>query len=63
MTYALETRADNSVTKRLTTTTEMNILQTIDGKTLRDHIRNDTIREMCDVREVVDREGTNGTTL
>lgn len=41
------------MTKRLTRTTEMKILRTIACKTLRKRIRNDIIREMCGVRDVV----------
>ncbi|XP_044749778.1 uncharacterized protein LOC123310376 [Coccinella septempunctata] len=47
LTYAAETRAETSETKRKMRTTEMRILRTIRGITLRDRIRNtDTLREL-----------------
>lgn len=53
MTYAADTRADNSVTKRYVRSTEMRILRNITGHTLRDRIRNDEIRQKCNVQDVV----------
>jgi hypothetical protein len=53
LTYGIETRADTVRTKSLLRTTEMKTLRKIAGKTLRDRVRNDKIREMCDVQDVV----------
>lgn len=53
MTYAVETRADTSKTKHLLRKTEMRVLRTITGKTLRDRIRSETIRETCKVQDIV----------
>lgn len=53
MTYAVETRAENSTTKRITRTAEMRVLRSIAGYTLRDHQRNEDIRERCNVQDIV----------
>lgn len=53
MTYAAETRAESSKTKRLMRTTEMKILRSITGKTLRDRIRSEDIRTTCETQDVV----------
>lgn len=53
LTYAVETRAENTITKRLLRTAEMRILRSIAGYTLFDHKRNEEIREICDIQDVV----------
>lgn len=53
LTYAAETRAETSHTKRLLRTTEMKVLRSIRGISLRDRVRNeDTLRE-TGVQDVV----------
>ena len=53
MTYAIETRAENSTMKRLLRTTEMSVLRGITGCSLRDHIRSNDIRTQCGILDVV----------
>lgn len=53
MTYAIETRAENTTTKRLLRTTEMRTLRSMSGFTLLDRKRNEEVREMCEVQDVV----------
>ncbi|XP_044754993.1 uncharacterized protein LOC123313947 [Coccinella septempunctata] len=53
MTYAIETRADNKRTKSILRTTEMKILITISGYTLRDRKRNTAILEECQIQDIV----------
>lgn len=53
LTYAAETRADTSKTKRIMRTTEMKILRRIQGINLRDRVRRTTIRENCKIQDVV----------
>ncbi|XP_044744146.1 uncharacterized protein LOC123306294 [Coccinella septempunctata] len=53
LTYAAETRAETSTTKRMARTTEMRILRSIKGITLRDHVRSSDIREELEVQDVV----------
>ena len=47
MTYAVETRAETRITKRLLRTTEIKTLRQIIGCTLRDRVRNDDIKQRC----------------
>jgi len=53
MTYAAETRADTRRTKAILRTTEMRILRTIVGCTVRDRVRNEQIRNICDIYDIV----------
>lgn len=53
MTYAIETRAENTITKRLLRTTEMRTLRSIAGYTLYDQKRSEEIREICEIQDVV----------
>lgn len=53
MTYAAETRAETSATKRKMRTAEMKILRTIKGTTLHDRIRNEDTRRELGVQDVV----------
>ena len=52
-TYAIETRAENSTTKRLLRTSKMRTLRGITGCSLRDHIRSNDIRTQCGILDVV----------
>lgn len=58
MTYGIETRADNQVTKNALRTAEMKILRNALGFTLRDRKRNEEIRNICGVQDIV-RWGRN----
>lgn len=53
MTYAAETRAETTTTKRILRTTEMKTLRAITGNTLRDRRRNEDIRRDCETQDVV----------
>lgn len=53
MTYAAETRADTRKTKEIARVSEMKILRSIVGCSLRNRIPNTEIRETCDVQDVV----------
>ncbi|XP_044750499.1 uncharacterized protein LOC123310880 [Coccinella septempunctata] len=53
LTYTAETRAETSTIKRIARTTEMRILRSIKGETLRDHVRSSDIREELEVQDVV----------
>ena len=46
MTYAAETRSDTISTQQLLRTTEMKIIRTIQGKTLRDRVRSEHLRHI-----------------
>lgn len=51
--YAAETRAETSRTKQLMRTTEMNTLRAIAGKSRLDRVRNQEIREQCQIGDIV----------
>ncbi|XP_045462511.1 uncharacterized protein LOC123672460 [Harmonia axyridis] len=53
MTYGIETRAENAETKRQLRTTEMRVLRHIAGYSLLDHKRNEEIRDICGIQDVV----------
>lgn len=53
MAYAIETETGNSTTKRLLRTTEMRTLRAIAGYILFDYKRNDEVREICEVQNIV----------
>lgn len=53
MTYTVETRAENALTKRSMRTTEMRTLRFMFGCSLLDHVRRDDIRSKCDIQDVV----------
>lgn len=55
LTYTTETRTDTSTTKRIIRTAKKRILRKITGHTLRDRVRNTTIRDECDVPDIVKR--------
>ena len=52
LTYAAETRADTTKTKQMLETTEMNILRKIVGKTRRDRVRNENIRQQLEIEKI-----------
>jgi len=53
LTYAAETRAESTKTKQIMRATEMKTLRSITGLSLRDRVRSETIRETCEVQDVV----------
>jgi len=53
MTYAVETRAETSITKGLLGTTETRTLNCITSNALRDTIRNEDIRNICEIQDVI----------
>lgn len=60
MTYATETRAETSITKRLLRTTEIRTLRAITTNTLLDRKTNKEIREKCEIHREVDEEKKKG---
>ena len=52
MTHTAETRPETTKTRRMLETTEMKILQKIDGKTMLDRERNENIRRTCGTEDV-----------
>lgn len=52
ITYAAETRAETRKTKQTMTTTEMNSLRAIVGKTRFDRVPNTEIRNQCDIQDI-----------
>ena len=58
LTYAAETRADIISTQQLLRTTEMRIIRTIQGKTLRDRVRSEHLRQISGIPDIVDWVGT-----
>lgn len=53
LSYAVETRAETTTTKRLLRTTEMRTLRSITGYTLRDRQRSEEIRNKCNTEDIV----------
>jgi len=51
--YASETRAETTYTQQLLRTTEMKTTRAIHGKTLRDKIRNDQLRHLSGIQEII----------
>ena len=56
-TYGAESRADTTFTKQLLRTTEMRIIRTIHGKTIRDKIRSEDLREQSKIQDIADWVG------
>jgi hypothetical protein len=52
LTYASETRAETTYTQLLWTT-KMNIIRVIHGKTLRDKIRSDQLRQLSGIQDII----------
>jgi hypothetical protein len=52
LTYAAETRADNSKTKQILETTEMNTFRKTVAKTGLDHVRNQDMREQYGIQPI-----------
>ncbi|XP_072766481.1 uncharacterized protein [Anoplolepis gracilipes] len=53
LTYAVETRADITRTKRILRTTEMRTLRAIRGVNLGDRMRSEQIRRECKIQDIV----------
>lgn len=53
LTYAAETREETSKTKKIIRTTEMKILRTIKGVTLREQIRSEAIRNKLEIQDIM----------
>lgn len=53
MTYVIETRADNTTSKRLLKRTEMRTVRATAGYTLFDHKRNEEIRVIGEVQDIL----------
>jgi hypothetical protein len=54
MTYACETRPDSMKIKGQTQVAEMKVLRIIIGKTRRDRISNENIRQTCNIQNIAD---------
>jgi len=52
LTYAAETRTDTAKTRQLLEVTEMKTLRRIINKTKWDRVRNDRIRELCEIQNI-----------
>ena len=52
LTYAAETRTDTAKTRQLLEVTEMKTLRRIINKTKWDRMRNDRIRELCEIQNI-----------
>lgn len=57
ITYGAESRADTTLTKQLLRTTEMRIIRTIHGKTIRDRVRSEDLRDQSGIKDIVDWVG------
>jgi hypothetical protein len=53
LTYASETRAETTYTKQLFRTIEMKTVTAIHGKTLRDKIRSDQLRQLSGIQDII----------
>lgn len=53
LTYAAETRADTTQTKKMYRINEMKVLKIITGNMLLDHRKNNDIHEECQIKDVV----------
>ena len=53
LTYALETRIETTYSQQLLRTTEMKIIRVIRGKTLRDKIRSDQLRQLSGIQDII----------
>ena len=53
LTYASETRAETTYTQQLLRTIEMKTIRAIHGKTLRDKIRSDQLRQLSGIQDVI----------
>jgi hypothetical protein len=52
LTYASETRAETTYTQQLLRTTEMKTIRAICGKTIRDKIRSDHLRQLSGIQDI-----------
>ena len=57
ITYGAESRADTTLTKQLLKTIEMRIIRTIHGKTIRDKIRSENLKEQSKIQDITDWVG------
>ena len=53
LTYASETRAETTYTQQLLRTIEMKTIRAIHGKTLRDKIRSDQLRQLSGIQDII----------
>ena len=53
LTYASETRADTIYSQQLLRTTEMKITMAIPGKTIREKIRSDKLRQLSGIQGII----------
>lgn len=53
MAYASKTRTETTVTKKMLRTTEMRTLRFIADYTLRDRKRNEEVRSICNIQDIV----------
>ena len=53
LTYASETRAETTYTQQLLRTIEMKTIRAIYGKTLRDNIRSDQLRQLSGIQDII----------
>ena len=53
LTYTSETRAETAYTQQLLRTTEMKTIRAINGKTLRDKIRSDHLRDLSGIQDII----------
>ena len=53
LTYASETRAETTYIQHLPRTTEMKIIRAIHGKTLRDKIGSDQLRQLNGIQDII----------
>ena len=53
LTYASERRAETTYTQQLLRTVEMKTIRAIHGKTLRDKIRSDQLRQLSGIQDVI----------
>jgi hypothetical protein len=63
LTYASETRAETTYTQQLLRTTEMKLLREIHGKTLRDKIRSDQLRQLSGIQDIIKIEEESGMAM
>ena len=53
LTYASETRAETTYTQQLLRTIEMKTIRATHGKTLRDKIRSDQLRQLSGIQDII----------
>jgi hypothetical protein len=63
MTRVIETKAETSITKRLLRTMEMRTFRGAPLATRRDRIRNEDIRNSCEIQDGLKSEDEHGETV